>query len=134
MAFVKPAGRLVLSVDPQDHPGHPRRQPAAGLSDCPACQPQSPRSWDHHYATHLGRPTTDTHMGEREKAGRRIRLGKDQVGVSLGEVVGKHPVKLSTSHIVGLPPIEIPRAMSCKRVKPRQTIILPGGGSWLQAR
>lgn len=33
-----------------------------------------------------------------------------------------------------LDPIEMPMAISCKRVMPRQTTILPGGGSWLRAR
>ena len=33
-----------------------------------------------------------------------------------------------------LDPMDMPKAMSCKRVMPRQTTMLPGGGSWLRAR
>ena len=31
-------------------------------------------------------------------------------------------------------PMLMPTAMSCRRVRPRQTTMLPGGGSWLRAR
>ena len=31
-------------------------------------------------------------------------------------------------------PMEMPKEMSCKRVMPRQTTMLPGGGSFLRAR
>jgi transposase len=31
-------------------------------------------------------------------------------------------------------PIEMPKAMSLRRVRPRQTTMFPGGGSWLRAR
>lgn len=33
-----------------------------------------------------------------------------------------------------LDPMEMPKAMSCRRVMPRQTTMLPGGGSCLRAR